>query len=163
VGDNGSTDSQPDPAAGCPLSQAGYFLLVRLAALLTGDAQMAETVATASCRAVLRAAGLRPDSSDALRRLQRETVTRSRRAMRHRHARGQHSHGANPDATDFASMPVVAALRRLPAGPREALVLTYYLDLTEQQAAAIAGVSLTLLRRNLAVALGALPADLPGH
>ena len=42
-------------------------------------------------------------------------------------------------------------------GAREALVLTYYLDLTEQQAAAMAGISLTALRRNLAVALGALP------
>ena len=40
-------------------------------------------------------------------------------------------------------------------------MLTYYLDLTEQQAAALAGVSLAALRRNLADALRALPADLP--
>jgi DNA-directed RNA polymerase specialized sigma24 family protein len=168
VGDTGDVDSQPDPAASLPLSQACYRLLVRLAALLTGDAQLAETVAAASCSAVLRAAGFRaaalgPDSNDALPRLQREIVARSRRAMRLRHARGHHSYGFDADATAFASLPVVTALCRLPAGPREALVLTYYLDLTEQQAAAMAGVSLIALRRNLAIALHALPADLPGH
>ncbi len=163
MGDTGSTGSGPDSAAGWRLPQACYPPLVRLAALLTGDAQLAETVAAASCSTVLRAAGLRLDSAEALRRLQREIVTQSRRAMRQRHARGRPSYGVDPDATAFASLPVVAALRGLPARAREALVLTYYLDLTEQQAAALAGVTLTSLRRNLADALRALPADLPGR
>ena len=42
-------------------------------------------------------------------------------------------------------------------------MLTYYLDLTEQQAAAMAGISLTALRRNLDAALRSLPAELPGR
>ncbi len=73
-----------------------------------------------------------------------------------------HIPGIDAGATAFASLPVVTALRGLPTGAREALVLTYYLDLTEQQAAAVAGVSLSSLHRNLADALRTLPADLPG-
>jgi DNA-directed RNA polymerase specialized sigma24 family protein len=163
VGDTGGADCGPDSSASWPLSQTCYRLLVRLAALLTGDAQLAETVAAAACTTVLRTAGLRPDSAEALRRLEREIITQSRRAMRQRHARGRPSYGVDPVALAFATMPVVAALRGLPAGAREALVLTYYLDLTEQQAAALAGVSLASMRRNLAAAMRALPADLPGR
>jgi DNA-directed RNA polymerase specialized sigma24 family protein len=156
-GDIGGVGSQPSPAASWPLSPTCYLLLVRLAALLTGDAQLAEAITAASCSAVLRG-----HDPIALPRLQREIVTRSRRASRQRHAQGRPSYPADPDALAFASLPVVAALRRLPAPAREALVLTYYLDLTEKQAAAMAGVSLSSLRRNLADALRTLPADLPG-
>jgi DNA-directed RNA polymerase specialized sigma24 family protein len=130
---------------------------------------VAETVAAASCSAALRAASLGLDGGDALRRLQREIVVRSRRAARQvgvGRAHGAHRRTASdPDAdpTGFASLPVVTALRALPASAREALVLTYYLDLPEQQAAAMAGISLPALRRNLAAALRALPADLPGR
>ena len=60
------------------------------------------------------------------------------------------------DATDFAGLPVVTALRELPARAREALVLTYYLDLPEQQAAALAGVSLAALRRRGILEYGTL-------
>jgi DNA-directed RNA polymerase specialized sigma24 family protein len=167
VGDSGTADDKAD--FGWPLSQAYYRFLVRLAALLTGDLHLAETVAAASCSAVLKAASLGLDGGDALRRLQREIVVRSRRAAREvgvGRPHGAHrrtARGPDADATDFASLPVVTALRALPARAREALVLTYYLDLTEQQAAAIAGVSLPVLRRNLAAALRALPADLPGR
>ena len=117
-----------------------------------------------------------PDGAAALRCLQREVVLRSRRALRPQGIPGRHRPSAAPppdaaapppdaaapsrDAADFASLPVVRALCDLPARAREALVLTYYLDLPEQQAAAIAGVSLAALRRSLAVAFGALPADL---
>ena len=174
MGDSGGMDGQPDPTAGVPLSLASYLLLVRLAALLTGDARVAEAIAAASCGAVLRgdglqAAGLPSDGGDALHRLQRETILRSRRAARQRPAQGRHSFGTepraapDPGATDFASLPVVALLRGLPARAREALVLTYYLDLTEQQAAALAGVSQPTLRRHLASALRALPVELPGR
>ena len=154
-GDIGGIGSQPDSTFGWPLSQACYRLLVRLAALLTGDAQLAEAIAAAACRAVLRA-GSRPANDDALRRLQREIVTQSRQAMRQRHAQGRPSYPADATAMAFASLPVVRALRDLPARAREALVLTYYLDLPEQQAAAVAGVSLAALRRSLAVAFRAL-------
>jgi DNA-directed RNA polymerase specialized sigma24 family protein len=163
VDDVGGTDSQSDPAVSGPLSQTCYRLLVRLAALLTGDAQLAETIAATSCGAVLQAAGLGADGGEALSRLQREIVLRSRRAVRQRPALGRHSRGIHPDASDFASLPVVTALRGLPSSAREALVLTYYLDLTEQQAAAMAGISLTALRRNLDAALRSLPAELPGR
>ena len=91
--DVGGTSSQPDPAAGGPLSQTCYRLLVRLAALLTGDAQLAEIVAATSCGAVLQAAVLSADGGEALSRLQREIVLQSRRAVRQRPAPGRHSRG----------------------------------------------------------------------
>lgn len=161
MGDTG--DAGSDANRGWPLSHTRYQPLVRLAALLTGDAQLAEAVAADSCNAVLRAAGLDLDSAEALRRLQREIVTQSRRAMRQRHAQARANlTAADPVAGAFATLPVVTAMRVLPARAREALVLIYYLDLTEQQAAVVAGVSLSSLRRNLAAALQALPADLPG-
>jgi DNA-directed RNA polymerase specialized sigma24 family protein len=47
---------------------------------------------------------------------------------------------------------VTLALRRPPAGQREAIVLTRYLDLNPEQAAAARRVSLATLRRRLAEA-----------
>ena len=57
---------------------------------------------------------------------------------------------------------MVQALRALPAGQREAVVLTLYLDLTDEEAAAAMCVSRAALRRYLAAAMAALRAALPG-
>lgn len=171
MGDTGERSGPP----GCPdlteLMQTHYRMLVRLAALLTGDAAVAEAVAADSCWAARGPSRPWPDGAAALRCLQREVVLRSRRARRPQTIPGRHRPAAAPppdaadpppDAADFAGLPVVTALRELPARAREALVLTYYLDLPEQQAAALAGVSLAALRRSLAAAFRALPADLLG-
>jgi DNA-directed RNA polymerase specialized sigma24 family protein len=56
---------------------------------------------------------------------------------------------------------VVQALQGLRIGEREAVVLTLYLDLTDRQAAAAAGVSQAALRRNLADGVVAMRAPLP--
>ena len=56
---------------------------------------------------------------------------------------------------------VVTALQALPAAQREAIVLTLYLDLGEQEAAAAMRVSPAALRRHLALARAALRAALP--
>ncbi len=53
------------------------------------------------------------------------------------------------------------ALQALPAAQREAVVLTLYLDLGEQDAAAAMRVSPAALRRHLAQARAALQAALP--
>ena len=178
MGDTGERSGPP----GCPdlteLMQTHYRMLVRLAALLTGDAAVAEAVAADSCWAARGPSRPWPDGAAALRCLQREVESRSRRARRPQAIPGRHRPAAAPppdaaapppdaaapppDAADFAGLPVVTALRELPARAREALVLTYYLDLPEQQAAALAGVSLAALRRSLAAAFRALPADLLG-
>jgi DNA-directed RNA polymerase specialized sigma24 family protein len=51
---------------------------------------------------------------------------------------------------------VVQGLTALPRPQREAVVLMLYLELTEQQAAAAAGVGRAVLRRNLASGLRAI-------
>jgi DNA-directed RNA polymerase specialized sigma24 family protein len=176
---------QPGPTAECPaastLRDTYYRPLVRLAALLTGDADVAELVARDAL------AGLRPGSllgpeanADVLRRLQRRVLVRCRRSRipatapagirpARRGARspvpadaGDSAGSAQPSAADFACLPVVRALQELPPRGREAIVLTYYLDLTEEQAALVAGVAPTALRRFLIEAMRALQDRFPG-
>jgi DNA-directed RNA polymerase specialized sigma24 family protein len=136
-----------------------YRSLLQLAALLTGDAGLAElVVADVLIATPLAATGWRAD--DCLRYLQRLVLIRCRRgAGRYRRqsvGRGDHA------ASDFASLPVVMALLGLPRSAREAVVLTHYLDLPAAQAAAIAGMSETLLTANLATAMLALDDHLIG-
>ena len=79
--------------------------------------------------------------------------------------------GAGPPAAfrtpDKAPRPegsaVTVALRRLPTGQREATVLTLYLDLSPEQAAAAMRVSLVTLQRRLAEARSALRTVLPSN
>ena len=141
-----------------------YCPLVRLAALLTSDIAAAEAVAEDALAAVLVAAA-RPAAdeaaSDFLTRLQREVVARSRRTRYYRKLaqRGRAAHRAAGQADalpDFSRLPVVAALRGLSARLREAIVLSLYLELPEARAAAVAGVTESALRANLAAALRAL-------
>jgi DNA-directed RNA polymerase specialized sigma24 family protein len=54
----------------------------------------------------------------------------------------------------------VLALRALRSSQREAVVLTLYLDLSEEEAAAITGASQAALRRALASAVRTLRAEL---
>jgi hypothetical protein len=151
------------------LHEEQYRSLLRLAALLTGDAIVAEAVVAdaivadaivadagaANPRAVVicRAVVTPGTGDDRLQYLQRLVVIRSRRAGRYRRVSARRAHGA---ATDFARLPVVAALLGLPRSAREAVVLTHYLDLGPAQAAAIAGISETLLSENLTAAMQAL-------
>jgi DNA-directed RNA polymerase specialized sigma24 family protein len=150
------------------MSYAAYYRsLVQLAALLTGDACAAEAAVADALAAVSRSAALDPGSDDFLRYLQRQVIVQCRRARR---SRGTARHvarsepaarseaGSEPAArseagSEFARLPVVIALRGMPPSAREAIVLTHYLDLPPAQAAAIAGVSETVLRANLTSAM----------
>jgi DNA-directed RNA polymerase specialized sigma24 family protein len=159
--------------------QAHYGSLLRLAALLTGDAAVAGMVASDAVAALLRCPGMAGTGDLAVGYLRRQIVTRSRRAGRYhrrlgrplaaagapaslggREALGDQGGTGSQDAEHrFAGSPVVRALRELRPAEREAVVLTLYLDLTEEQAAAVAGLSLVALRRRLAAARRALGAD----
>jgi DNA-directed RNA polymerase specialized sigma24 family protein len=154
----------PDCLAASTLRDTYYRPLVRLAALLTGDPDMAETVAREALGALRpRSPFGREPSSDALRYLQQQVLLRSRRnrssASRLTSAR-RPGHDAQPltptDAADFASLPVVRALQDLPRRGREVVVLTHYLDLSEHQAARVAGVTPAALRRILSQAMRTL-------
>jgi DNA-directed RNA polymerase specialized sigma24 family protein len=150
----------------CPaladLYHAHYRSLCRLAALLTADTRTAETVVQDSFVALHRLGG-RMDTSEAnLPYLRRLVVARSRRAVR--------GHRAMPGGADgpqraprFESSAVVLALSSLPVGQREAVVLTFYLDLSHEQAAAAMRVSLITLSRYLTAARTALSAALPAN
>jgi DNA-directed RNA polymerase specialized sigma24 family protein len=148
-----------------------YGSLVRLAALLTGDAGRADGVAE-NAFAALCSAGLLEAGDDAVSYLRRQVVIRSRQAARVCRTRGCEQPRAaeagagpadgpeppasRPAACEFGRLPVVLALLALRPAEREAVVLTSYLDLPEGQAAAAAGVSDRALRRNLTAALDVL-------
>jgi RNA polymerase sigma-70 factor (ECF subfamily) len=114
---------------------------------------------------------LRP-CDDALPQLRRLLVARSR-VSRHHHPRAGSAPadtagtpgdaGGRPETSGPEYSPVTQALRGLPAGQREAIVLTLYLNLTDEQAAAAMRVSQATLRRRLTEARSALRAALPGN
>ncbi len=184
MGDTEKPTRQPERADEClamsTLREKYYRPLVRLAALLTGDADAAEAVACDVLAALRPRPPIDPEpTDDVLRYLQERVLLRSRRtrfqgatATGTRQARRAHPppvttcarNPAAPDqpgAADFARLPVVRALQELPRRSREAVVLTHYLDLSEQEAALVAGVTPAALRRFLREALRALDQRFP--
>ncbi len=146
-----------------------YRSLVRLAALLTGDAVIAETIAAESLVALHESSVIVQGAQPTLHYLRRQVLIRSRQAMRRKPGLdrppgaslpGGPSGTVGPVATGFSSSPLVCALRALRHGEREAVVLTLYLDLSDQDAAALAGLSQAVLRHNLATAKRKLHAHL---
>jgi DNA-directed RNA polymerase specialized sigma24 family protein len=174
IGRRSPTDESAERDA-CPslaeLHHAHYRSLFRLAALLTGDPAAAEAVVLDSFAAMQHPGRPTCACDGGLFCLYRLVVARSRRAVRHGRPAGAGQAPAPPgmpagaggaqEAPRFGSDAMVLALRALPAGQREAIVLTLYLDLTDEQAAAAMRVSLTALRRHLAAARAALRAALP--
>jgi DNA-directed RNA polymerase specialized sigma24 family protein len=151
-----------------------YRSLFRLAVLLTGDPDAAEAVVV-DCFAAWCRLRKRPQAEDgALPYLRRQLVARSRRARHHhlwdgsrrprREGTGPPGCTGTPHQAPRPETPAVTlALRRLPTGQREAIVLTFYLDLSAEQAAAAMRVSPATLRRHLAKATSALRAALPAN
>lgn len=184
MGSTGTPDRPTRPTPECAvlaLHETYYRSLVRLAALLTGDAEVAEA---AVCDALavrwLRLAPAAAQDDETLRHLQQQVLIRCRRSRwQHRQPRRDQrtppryqGTGCGPSAArqqdrpaagghDFAHLPVVRALQELPVAQREAVVLTHYLDLTEQQAAAIVGIPVPLLRQRLNAGLRTLAELLP--
>jgi DNA-directed RNA polymerase specialized sigma24 family protein len=183
MSDTEVTIRRPEPTAECQaaltLRDSYYRPLVRLAALLTGDADAAEAVAGAAVAALPPSSSLGPAASDQLlRSLQRRVLVRSRRIRvpAGSGGAGQARGGTQPpvapgaygsaasgqsSAAEFARLPVVRALQELPRRRREAVVLRHYLDLSEQQAALVAGVTPAALRRFLSQAMRELNARFP--
>jgi RNA polymerase sigma factor (sigma-70 family) len=129
---------------------------VRLAALLIGDIVAAERVVQDAFVALYRTQ-LRHDSDCALSYLRREVIRRSRSVGRRaalsddafqpvlcRVIGGQH-----PTAASHGYSAVIAALYRLPARQREAVLLRYYSELPEEQIASTMGVSRRAVARLL--------------
>ncbi len=162
---------QTDSPALTDLYHTHHRSLLRLAALLTGDTDTAEAVVVDSFVALHDARKTMRTCDEALPYLRRLVVARSRSAARHhRPASGDRSPvvarmPGYPDPRQqppqFENSAVVLALAALPPPQREAVVLTLYLNLTEEEAGAAMRVGQNALRRHLAAGKTALRALLP--
>jgi len=131
------------------LYQAHALGLVRLAVLVTGDQATAEDVVQDAFLGLYRHWSSLKDPERALSYARSSVLNGCRMAHRTRSRREKIALAAPDDiesaeATallDEANREVIAALRALPARQREAVVLRYYLDMTEAQAAQAMQVS----------------------
>jgi len=147
-----------------------YGPLVRLATLLIRDRGAAEEIVQDSFVELHRRWGRLRDPQAGAAYLRRSVVNRSRSALRHRgvverflgRARQREvvpsAESQVLDAGGYAEM--LATVRALPARQREALVLRYYLDLSEAQTAQVMGVSTGAVKSHTARGLAALRRDL---
>jgi RNA polymerase sigma-70 factor (sigma-E family) len=131
------------------LYQAHALGLVRLAVLMVGDQPTAEDVVQEAFLGLYRRWPALKDPERALAYARSSVLNGCRMALRARFRRDKIRLTVPDDiesaeATALlgeASREVIAALRRLPARQREAVVLRYYLDMTEIQAAQAMRVS----------------------
>lgn len=152
--------------------QEEYASLVRLAALVLGDAGLAEQVVQdAFVRLYVRWGGRRrierPGAylRNAVLNGCRSQLRRMRVSDRHEARRTVPVTPATPESEALAGAEhdrVVAALRSVSGRQREALVLRYYLDLSEAEMAAAMGVSAGSVKTHLHRGLAAL-AELLGE
>jgi len=131
------------------LFQAHALGLVRLAVLMVGDQPTAEDVVQDAFLGLYRRWPTLTDPAGALPYVRASVINGCRMAYRSRSRRDKVTLPVPDDiqsAEETALLgavnsEVIAALRRLPARQREALVLRYYLDMTEDQAAQAMRVS----------------------
>jgi RNA polymerase sigma-70 factor (sigma-E family) len=171
----GMTSTPASPSASIQavtdIYRTQYDSLVRLAALLTGDAGAAEDVVQESFVALHRTWHRLRTPDRALRYLRQSVVSRSRSVPRSSPARriaprdmpDEARAGPGPAAQPDPS-PIISAICALPPTQREALVLTYYLGLPERQVASAMGVSRGAVRSHTARAVAVLKdvLELPG-
>jgi RNA polymerase sigma-70 factor (sigma-E family) len=162
----GSTDGTPDLVAS--LFRAHGVGLIRLAVMLVGDQASAEDVVQDAFLGLHRALpGLR-DREKALAYLRASVVNRCRSVQRSRRRawlrRVQHdlpvwSAESAAMATEERRA-VLAAVARLPRRSREVLAFRYYLDLPQDEIAAILGISRGTVSSTISRALAELGRDL---
>jgi RNA polymerase sigma-70 factor (sigma-E family) len=131
------------------LFQAHALALKKLAFLMTGDQSTAEDIVQDAFLGLYRRYRSLQNADNALGYLRTSVLNGCRSAHRVRFRRQGVTLDAPLDtasAEDIALLgeanrQVLVAIRRLPARQREAVVLRYYLDMTEDQAAQSMGVS----------------------
>jgi RNA polymerase sigma factor (sigma-70 family) len=141
-----------------------YRSLVRLAAVLIGDVGIAEEVVQDSFVAMYGAWTWLRDRDKALAYLRQRVINRSRSALRYRMAAGWNAPKPEPgmpsaehDAiTKLEGSAVISAMHTLSPRQREALMLRFYLDLSERQAASVMGISPGAAKRHTARAKAAM-------
>ena len=129
---------------------AGHALgLVRLAVLLVGDRASAEDIVQDAFLGLYRRWDHLPDTSAPLAYVRTSVVNGCRTALRRRSRARQVGNLAEPPAESAEAVALLSeeqravadALRRLPERQREALMLRYYLDLSEAEIATAMGIS----------------------
>jgi RNA polymerase sigma-70 factor (sigma-E family) len=138
-----------------------YRPLTRLAILLVRDAVTAEDVVQDAFVAMRSAWPRLGDTEKALAYLRQAVVNRSRSVLRHRPVTGTNLQQASAEhgALDLLDQPAaVAALLGLPERQREAIVLRFYADLSEDQIAAAMRISRGAVRSHTARGLSGLRA-----
>lgn len=153
------------------LHRAHYRDLVRLAGLLLHDRGASEEVVQdAFVQLQLRWRTLR-DPERAAAWLRSAVLNGARSRIRHLDVRRRHqpTPGRDHESAEDAALAgesrdeLVAALRTLPARQREAVVLRYYLDLSEAQMAAAMGISTGSVKTHLHRGVAALRTSLEGE
>jgi len=143
------------------LYHAHYCSLARIAALLTGDAAVAEEIVQDAFVSMHRAWRRLRDGDAALVHLRQAVVSRARS----RSAALPDPRGLAGAGQPVPGSPVVfltPVLDGLPARQREALVLRYYADWPDSQIAAAMGISGQALNTHVRRGMSALQAW-PGH
>jgi RNA polymerase sigma-70 factor (sigma-E family) len=148
------------------LYQVHALGLIRLAVVMLGERPTAEDVVQEAFCALYRRWGQLADTGKALSYVRSSILNGCRSELRRR-IRHQRRAAAEPGPGDSASAEVAAligeehrevlnALRRLPSRQREALVLRFYLDLSEAETAASMGVHQGTVKSTTSRALSAL-------
>jgi RNA polymerase sigma-70 factor (sigma-E family) len=143
-----------------------YRQLVRLAALLLGDAGAAEEVVQDAYVRLHQHWWRLREPDRALGYLRTSVVNGARSALRRRAVARRYAE-AQPPPPDVPSAEstliehvdnaaLLAALRRLPARQRETLVLRYYVDLSEAEIAEAMGISRGAVKSHAARGIAAL-------
>jgi RNA polymerase sigma-70 factor (sigma-E family) len=145
-----------------------YRALVRLAAVLVRDTPTAEEVVQDAFVAMHDGWHRLKDTEKALAYLRQAVVNKSRSVLRHRMVVEKTLQNAPPDMPSaehgalvlLERSAVVAALLELPARQREAIVLRYYLDLSEAQIAAAMRITRGAVKSHTSRGMAALRAAL---
>lgn len=144
--------------------QAHYKSLVRLALLLVHDVPTAEEVVQDAFEAMHTASRRLRDTERALSYLRQSVVNKSRSVLRHRTVVDKNAPKPGPDEPSaehdalvaIERNEVITALRTLPGRQREALVLRYYVDLSEAEIASAMGISRGAVKSHTARGMSAL-------
>ncbi len=145
-----------------------YRALVRLAAVLVRDTPTAEEVVQDAFVAMHDGWHRLKDTDKALAYLRQAVMNKSRSVLRHRMVVEKNLQDAPPDMPSaehgafvlLERSAVIAALRDLPARQREAIVLRYYLDLSEADIAAAMRISRGAVKSHTSRGIAALRAAL---
>jgi RNA polymerase sigma-70 factor (sigma-E family) len=142
--------------------------LIRLAMVMIGDRAAAEDVVQDAFFGLYRNWFRLGDPANALVYTRSSVLNGCRNALRTRARRGQRDHAAGVDtAPDLESAEsqvllteegrrMIAAIRKLPDRQREAIVLRFYLDMSEEEAANAMGVSRGTVKSTTSRAVAAL-------